>query len=79
MRLPFGVDNAQYFFFYLQAARSNILSEPTITSKIKDFGIENGQLELECAVKVASMANRLEMKWELPNDNIAEKVWKFMR
>lgn len=57
-----------------QAANSNILSEPTITSKMKDFGIENGRLELYCTVKVASMVNHLEMKWELPNENIAKKV-----
>lgn len=63
-----------FFQSFNQEASSNILSEPTITTKIGDFGIQNGQIELYCSVKVASMMDRLEMKWELPNDNIAKKV-----
>lgn len=57
-----------------QVASSNILSEPIITTKSREFGIENGQIELYCSVDVASMMDRLEMKWELPNENIAKQV-----
>lgn len=60
-----------------QGVGSNILSEPKIALKQGHLGIENEPLELECTVTVASMTNRLEMKWELPNENIAEKVCDF--
>lgn len=57
-----------------QVASTNVLSEPTIISKTAEFGVKNGHLELNCTVETA-WSNRLEMKWELPNENIAKKVW----
>lgn len=61
-------------FHSTEEVSSNILGEPTLTSKKEDLGVESDQLELECTVTVASMTNRIEIKWELPNENIAKKV-----
>lgn len=60
-----------------QADKSNIMGEPTITWTTNVSRNENGQLILNCTVNMASM-DRVEMKWELPNQNIAMKVRRFI-
>lgn len=71
-RILFNV-RLSILLYSIQASDSNILSEPKIAWRMTDFGIENGQLILNCSVNVTSV-NRFEMKWDLPNQNIAEKV-----
>ena len=49
------------------------VNRPLITSKTDNFGIEGDQLELNCTVE-ADWDAKLELKWELPNNNEAERV-----
>lgn len=47
--------------------------KPKIESSSDDFGIEDDQMELHCIVD-AVKGVKLDMKWELPNQNIAIEV-----
>lgn len=49
------------------------VNKPLITSKTDNFGVEGEQLEFNCTVE-ADWAAKLEFKWELPKDGIAEQV-----
>lgn len=47
--------------------------DPKLVSKTGDHGIEGGKLELNCTVE-AERGAKLEIKWKLPNNNIAIEV-----
>lgn len=67
-------------FSLKQVDHSNFLGEPKIISKADDNGNgnKNDQLELSCTVETTSN-HQLEMKWELPNENIAKNVRFFTK
>lgn len=48
--------------------------EPILAQRPGDQAVEDGTLELNCTV-VAERGAKLEIKWKLPNENIAIKVW----
>lgn len=56
-----------------QVAGMKHVNKPLITSKTDNFGVEGEQLEFNCSVE-ADWAAKLEFKWELPKDGIAEQV-----
>lgn len=56
-----------------QVAGTKYVNKPLIISKTDDYGVERGQLELNCTVE-ADWSAKLEFKWELPNKDIANEV-----
>lgn len=58
-----------------KVAGTTYVSTPVITSKTDDYGIEDGALELNCSVEY-NIGTKIEMKWMLPNNNIAIEVRK---
>lgn len=56
-----------------QVAGTKYVNKPLITSKTDDYGVEHGQIELNCTVE-ADWSAKLEFRWELPNRDIASQV-----
>lgn len=56
-----------------QVAGTKFVNKPIIVSKTENYGIEGKQLELTCSVE-CELGTKLTIRWELPNEGIAEKV-----